>query len=59
MSEVVQITVDWSLGGGSGILILLFIRAKFARVIGFVAIVLGIFMLSCVVGAADGVFAAC
>ena len=45
MSEVVKLQLIGLSVVGSGILILLFIRASFARVIGFVAIVLGLFTL--------------
>lgn len=45
MSEVVKLQlISLSVVGG-GVLILLFIRASFVRVIGFVAIVLGLFTL--------------
>ena len=45
MSEVVKLQLIGLSVIGSGILILLFIRASFLRVIGFVAIVLGLFTL--------------
>ena len=45
MSEVVKLQLIGLSVVGSGILILLFIRASFVRVIGFVAIVLGLFTL--------------
>ena len=45
MSEVAQLQLIGLSIVGSGILILLFIRAQFVRVIGFVAIVLGLFAL--------------
>ena len=58
MSEVVRLQLICLSVVGSGILILLFIKSVFPRVIGFVAIVLGLFMLDGVVGAANGVVAA-
>jgi mono/diheme cytochrome c family protein len=45
MSEVVKLQLIGLVVVGCGILILLLIRAQFARVIGFVAIVLGLFTL--------------
>src|SRR5574341_1774213 len=45
MSEVVFLQLIGLSVVGAGIIILLFIRAQFARVIGFVAIVLGLFSL--------------
>ena len=45
MSEVVKLQLIGLVVVGSGVLILLLIRAQFARVIGFVAIVLGLFAL--------------
>jgi mono/diheme cytochrome c family protein len=45
MSEVATLQLIGLSVVGTGILILLFIRAQFARVIGFVAIVLGLFSL--------------
>jgi mono/diheme cytochrome c family protein len=45
MSEVVKLQLIGLSVIGSGVLILLFIRATFIRVIGFVAIVLGLFTL--------------
>ena len=45
MSEVVKLQLIGLSVVGSGILILLFIRASFVRVVGFVAIVLGLFTL--------------
>ena len=45
MSEVVKLQLIGLSVVGSGVLILLFIRASFVRVIGFVAIVLGLFTL--------------
>jgi hypothetical protein len=45
MSEVVKLQLIGLSVIGSGVLILLFIRATFLRVIGFVAIVLGLFTL--------------
>src|SRR5690242_15570007 len=45
MSEVVKLQLIGLTVVGLGIVILLFIRAQFARVIGFVAIVLGLFSL--------------
>jgi mono/diheme cytochrome c family protein len=45
MSEVVKLQLIGLSVVGIGILILLFIRASFVRVIGFVAIVLGLFTL--------------
>jgi mono/diheme cytochrome c family protein len=45
MSEVVQLQLIGLSVVGTGIVILLFIRAQFLRVIGFVAIVLGLFSL--------------
>jgi mono/diheme cytochrome c family protein len=45
MSEVVRLQLIGLSVVGIGILILLFIRASFVRVIGFVAIVLGLFTL--------------
>ena len=45
MSEVVQLQLMSLIVVGCGVLILLFIPASFVRVIGFVAIVLGLFML--------------
>ena len=45
MSEVVKLQLIGLSVVGSGILILLFVRAQFTRVIGFVAIVLGLFTL--------------
>ena len=45
MSEVVRLQLSGRSVVGCGILILLFIRASFVRVIGFVAIVLGLFTL--------------
>ena len=45
MSEVVQLQLIGLSVVGTGIIILLFVRAQFARVIGFVAIVLGLFSL--------------
>jgi len=45
MSEVVQLQLIGLTVVGTGIAILLFIKAQFARVIGFVAIVLGLFSL--------------
>jgi len=45
MSEVVRLQLIGLSVVGCGILILLFIRASFVRVIGFVAIVLGLFTL--------------
>jgi mono/diheme cytochrome c family protein len=46
MSEVVKLQLIGLSVIGSGVLILLFIRATFIRVIGFVAIVLGLFTLT-------------
>jgi len=46
MSEVVKLQLIALSVMGSGVLILLFIRATFARVIGFVWIVLGLFTLT-------------
>ncbi len=46
MSEVVRLQLIGLSVIGSGVLILLFIRATFVRVIGFVAIVLGLFTLT-------------
>lgn len=46
MSEVVKLQLIGLSVIGSGVLILLFIRASFVRVIGFVAIVLGLFTLT-------------
>jgi hypothetical protein len=46
MSEVVKLQLIGLSVIGSGILILLFIRSTFARVIGFVWIVLGLFTLT-------------
>lgn len=46
MSEVVKLQLIGLSVIGSGVLILLFIRATFVRVIGFVAIVLGLFTLT-------------
>jgi mono/diheme cytochrome c family protein len=46
MSEVVKLQLIGLAVIGSGVLILLFIRATFARVIGFVWIVLGLFTLT-------------
>ncbi|HSV90458.1 MAG TPA: hypothetical protein VLH80_05140, partial [Nitrospiraceae bacterium] len=46
MSEVARLQLICLSVVGSGILILLFIRSVFPRVIGFVAIILGIFMLT-------------
>ena len=45
MSEVVKLQLIGLVVVGCGVLILLFVRAQFARVIGFVAIVLGLFTL--------------
>src|SRR5574342_207903 len=45
MSEVAQLQLIGLSIVGSGVLILLFIRAQFVRVTGFVAIVLGLFAL--------------
>ncbi|MBX9660853.1 MAG: cytochrome c [Nitrospiraceae bacterium] len=45
MSEVVKLQLIGLSVIGSGVLILLFIRSQFLRVIGFVAIVLGLFSL--------------
>src|SRR5688572_1386150 len=45
MSEVVKLQLIGLTVVGMGIVILLFVRAQFARVIGFVAIVLGLFSL--------------
>jgi mono/diheme cytochrome c family protein len=45
MSEVVKLQLIGLMVVGSGILILLLIRAQFVRVMGFVAIVLGLFSL--------------
>ena len=45
MSEVVKLQLIGLCVVGSGIIILLFIKAQFARVTGFVAIVLGLFAL--------------
>jgi mono/diheme cytochrome c family protein len=45
MSEVVKLQLISLIVVGGGVLILLFIRAQFIRVIGFVAIVLGLFTL--------------
>lgn len=45
MSEVVKLQLIGLSVVGLGILILLFIRASFVRVVGFVAIILGLFML--------------
>ena len=45
MSEVVKLQLIGLCVVGSGIVILLFIKAQFIRVIGFVAIVLGLFAL--------------
>jgi mono/diheme cytochrome c family protein len=45
MSEVVQLQLIGLSVVGGGILILLFIRASFVRVVGFVSIVLGLFTL--------------
>src|SRR5262249_57006428 len=45
MSEVAQLQLIGLSVVGVGIVILLFIRAQFPRVIGFVAIVLGLFSL--------------
>jgi mono/diheme cytochrome c family protein len=45
MSEVVKLQLIGLSVVGCGILILLFIRASFVRVVGFVAIVLGLFTL--------------
>ena len=46
MSEVARLQLICLSVVGSGILILLFIKSVFPRVIGFVAIVLGLFMLT-------------
>ena len=46
MSEVVKLQLIGLSVIGSGVLILLFIRATFVRVMGFVAIVLGLFTLT-------------
>ena len=46
MSEVIKLQLIGLSVIGSGVLILLFIRATFVRVIGFVAIVLGLFTLT-------------
>ena len=59
MSEVVKLQLIGLMVVGSGVVILLLIRAQFARVLGFVAIVLGLFSLVALVGAADGLLAAC
>ncbi len=59
MSEVVKLQLIGLMVVGIGVLILLLIRAQFARVIGFVAIVLGLFSLVALVSAADGLLAAC
>jgi len=45
MSEVVKLQLIGLTVIGCGTLILLFVRAQFARVMGFVAIVLGLFTL--------------
>ncbi len=45
MSEVTQLQLIGLTVVGTGVAILLFIKAQFARVIGFVAIVLGLFSL--------------
>lgn len=45
MSEVVKLQLIGLSVIGTGIIILLFIRSQFLRVIGFVAIVLGLFSL--------------
>jgi hypothetical protein len=45
MSEVVKLQLIGLSVVGIGIVILLFVRAQFVRVIGFVAIVLGLFSL--------------
>ena len=45
MSEVVKLQLIGLTVVGMGIVILLFVRSQFARVIGFVAIVLGLFSL--------------
>ena len=45
MSEVVKLQLIGLMVVGSGVLILLLIRAQFVRVMGFVAIVLGLFSL--------------
>ena len=45
MSEVVKLQLIGLCVVGFGIIILLFIKAQFARVIGFVSIVLGLFAL--------------
>ena len=45
MSEVVKLQLIGLMVVGSGVLILLLIRAQFVRVMGFVAIVLGLFAL--------------
>ena len=45
MSEVAKLQLIGLCVVGSGIVILLFIKAQFIRVIGFVAIVLGLFAL--------------
>jgi mono/diheme cytochrome c family protein len=45
MSEVVKLQLIGLIVVGSGVVILLLIRAQFARVLGFVAIVLGLFSL--------------
>ena len=45
MDEVTKLQLIGLTVVGTGIVILLFIRAQFARVIGFVAIVLGLFAL--------------
>ena len=45
MSEVVKLQLIGLSVIGVGIVILLFVRAQFARVMGFVAIVLGLFSL--------------
>ena len=45
MSEVVKLQLIGLCVVGAGIIILLFIKAQFVRVIGFVAIVLGLFAL--------------
>jgi mono/diheme cytochrome c family protein len=46
MSEVIKLQLIGLSVIGSGVLILLFIRATFVRVLGFVAIVLGLFTLT-------------
>jgi len=45
MSEVAMLQLIGLCIVGSGVIILLFIKAQFVRVVGFVAIVLGLFAL--------------